>query len=83
MAAPTNVLQREESSCQPGAVRTWHKEDTLIAARNGVKRTLPETVGMSAYEITAKLDRLKRFGHHGPPEIRVLDVSIGSRERRR
>src|SRR5262245_42834955 len=27
MAAPTNVLQREESSCQPGAVHTWPKAD--------------------------------------------------------
>jgi hypothetical protein len=34
MAAPTNVLQREESSCQPGAVHTWHKADMLIAAWN-------------------------------------------------
>ena len=24
MAAPTNAAKREESSCQPGAVHTWH-----------------------------------------------------------
>src|SRR5450631_3616347 len=27
MAAPTNAAKREESSCQPGAVHTWHKTD--------------------------------------------------------
>jgi hypothetical protein len=24
MAAPTNAAKREKSSCQPGAVHTWH-----------------------------------------------------------
>jgi hypothetical protein len=27
MAAPTNAAKREETSCQPGAVHTWHKAD--------------------------------------------------------
>jgi hypothetical protein len=27
MAAPTNAAKREESSCQPGAVHTWHISD--------------------------------------------------------
>src|SRR5664279_249435 len=27
MAAPTNAAKREESSCQPGAVHTWHKSE--------------------------------------------------------
>jgi hypothetical protein len=27
MAAPTNAAKCEESSCQPGAVHTWHKGD--------------------------------------------------------
>ena len=27
MAAPTNAVKREESSCQLGAVHTWHKAD--------------------------------------------------------
>src|SRR6266404_9060977 len=27
MAAPTNAAKREESSCQLGAVHTWHKTD--------------------------------------------------------
>jgi hypothetical protein len=27
MAAPTNAAKREESSCQPGAVHTWHETD--------------------------------------------------------
>src|SRR5882757_2849610 len=27
MAAPTNAAKREESSCQLGAVHTWHKAD--------------------------------------------------------
>jgi hypothetical protein len=31
MAAPTNAAKREESSCQLGAVHTWHKADMQIA----------------------------------------------------
>src|SRR5476649_104286 len=27
MAAPTNAAKREESSCQSGAVHTWHRTD--------------------------------------------------------
>jgi hypothetical protein len=27
MAAPTNAAKREKSSCQPGAVHTWHLAD--------------------------------------------------------
>jgi hypothetical protein len=27
MAAPTNAAKREESSCQYGAVHTWHFSD--------------------------------------------------------
>jgi hypothetical protein len=27
MAAPTQACVREESSCQPGAVHTWHLAD--------------------------------------------------------
>src|ERR1700694_3041663 len=33
MAAPTNAAKREKSSCQPGAVHTWH-----IASVNAVQR---------------------------------------------
>jgi len=29
MAAPTNPAKREESSCQLGAVHTWHFSDML------------------------------------------------------
>ena len=42
MAAPTNAAKREESSCQPGAVHTWHKLCFAISAirsRTGAKRT--------------------------------------------
>src|SRR5712675_1010381 len=31
MAAPTNAAKREESSCQLGAVHTWHKADKPTA----------------------------------------------------
>jgi hypothetical protein len=32
MAALTQACIREESPCEPGAVHTWHKTDTLGAA---------------------------------------------------
>ena len=44
MAAPTNAAKCEKSSCQPGAVHTWHKADLPILPANvgyegaGVKR---------------------------------------------
>src|ERR1035437_5425858 len=45
MAAPTNAAKREESSCQLGAVHTWHKADLSSLADDvrsqGVKRTSP------------------------------------------
>ena len=31
MAAPTKTAKREESSCQLGAVHTWHKADNPTA----------------------------------------------------
>jgi hypothetical protein len=31
MAAPTNAAKREESSCQLGAVHTWHETDVTVA----------------------------------------------------
>jgi hypothetical protein len=34
MAAPTNAAKREKSSCQPGAVHTWHETDMPMAWRN-------------------------------------------------
>src|SRR5450755_2518404 len=34
MAAPTNAAKREESSCQPGAVHTWHKTRVPTALTN-------------------------------------------------
>jgi hypothetical protein len=30
MAAPTNAAKREESSCQLGAVHTWHLADISL-----------------------------------------------------
>ena len=42
MAAPTNAAKCEKSSCQPGAVHTWHISDLPILPANvgydGVKR---------------------------------------------
>jgi hypothetical protein len=32
MAAPTNAAKREKSSCQPGAVHTWHKCEVPTAS---------------------------------------------------
>src|SRR6266436_4231053 len=32
MAAPTNAAKREESSCQLGAVHTWHETDVTARA---------------------------------------------------
>jgi hypothetical protein len=32
MAAPTNAANREESSCQTGAVHTWHEANLTLAA---------------------------------------------------
>src|SRR5258705_5845236 len=34
MAAPTNAAKREESSCQLGAVHTWHKTDIAVVSPN-------------------------------------------------
>ena len=34
MAAPTNAAKREKSSCQPGAVHTWHISDMPTPAEN-------------------------------------------------
>src|SRR5882757_7000469 len=34
MAAPTNAAKREESSCQLGAVHTWHKADLTFTRMN-------------------------------------------------
>jgi hypothetical protein len=34
MAAPTNPAKREKSSCQSGAVHTWHKTDIAVASVN-------------------------------------------------
>jgi hypothetical protein len=34
MAAPTNAAKREESSCQLGAVHTWHLTDIPTAPPN-------------------------------------------------
>src|SRR5258705_13751403 len=31
MAAPTNAAKREKSSCQLGAVHTWHETDVAVA----------------------------------------------------
>src|ERR1700676_2969326 len=43
MAAPTNAAKHEKSSCQPGAVHTWHFSDvaglTDDVGSLGVKRT--------------------------------------------
>ena len=39
MAAPTNAVKREESSCQLGAVHTWHVADIQqcpLFGRDGV-----------------------------------------------
>jgi len=30
MAAPTNAAKREESTCQLGAVHTWHQTDQRV-----------------------------------------------------
>jgi hypothetical protein len=30
MAAPTNAAKREKSSCQLGAVHTWHEPDLSV-----------------------------------------------------
>jgi hypothetical protein len=44
MAAPTKTAKREESSCQLGAVHTWHLADALkhllLGPPSGTKRTL-------------------------------------------
>ena len=38
MAAPTKPAKREESSCQSGAVHTWHKADHKRGAANVCSR---------------------------------------------
>src|SRR5215472_4707142 len=47
-------LLREDSSCQPGAVHTWHKADIRCGAMqcplSGVKRTLIRPAPMSAFD---------------------------------
>jgi hypothetical protein len=39
MAAPTNAAKREESSCQPGAVHTWHLADIKRKSDFGAVRS--------------------------------------------
>ena len=43
MAAPTNAAKREKSSCQVGAVHTWHETDlrrlSAIWSLTGAKQT--------------------------------------------
>jgi hypothetical protein len=34
MAAPTNPAKREKSSCQSGAVHTWHNSDEVDGSRS-------------------------------------------------
>jgi hypothetical protein len=34
MAAPTNAAKREKSSCQLGAVHTWHIASVIAARRH-------------------------------------------------
>ena len=34
MAAPTNAAKREKSSCQPGAVHTWHETDVPMRSKH-------------------------------------------------
>ena len=41
MAAPTKAAKCEESSCQLGAVHTWHKADMDKCTANGGKADMP------------------------------------------
>src|SRR3984893_9432550 len=50
MAAPTNAAKREKSTCQPGAVHTWHKTDLTYGigevcswVQSGLAPSIPRT----------------------------------------
>src|SRR5258705_13647079 len=49
MAAPTNAAKREESSCQLGAVHTWHLSDMPTASRSA---SLIGRLGSSAFRLS-------------------------------
>jgi hypothetical protein len=59
MAAPTNAAKREESSCQHGAVHTWHKPDmppwSVYVRCRGQSGSHMLALSFSAFDPTATL----------------------------
>src|ERR1700685_4323435 len=64
MAAPTNAAKREKSSCQPGAVHTWH-----IASFSAVQRYVRSwgKTGSGWQRLEPSL--LTQVGHRRSPKI--------------
>jgi hypothetical protein len=68
MAAPTNAAKREESSCQLGAVHTWHiasfRCDATIRRLSGARRTRaasPIGTAWRGNRLRARRNLLKRI----------------------
>jgi hypothetical protein len=69
MAAPTNAVKREKSSCQHGAVHTWHFVWTGRALQAGFDDL--ETIGLAL--LYPALERsVCAPGHHGYPRTSDL-----------
>jgi hypothetical protein len=66
MAAPTNAAKREESSCQLGAVHTWHFGDMPTGFENvcfsGWSQPIHRYTPSFLSKIKCCVDRLSRLG---------------------
>src|SRR5258705_736552 len=65
MAAPTNAAKREESSCQLGAVHTWHFSD--VTARADDVSSLGESRHCGCEYLRSDFD----------PRVRPLQPGVG------
>src|SRR5262245_18405103 len=85
MAAPTKVLQREESSCQPGAVHTWPIADIASCTAcplSGGKQT--STTAKLFFLLHRRTPELRRScpctacpkpGYHSPPRLLIYLIA--------
>ena len=67
MAAPTNAAKREDSSCQLGAVHTWH-----LASVVAVQRKVRSWVNTGSDRHAAKVTRLTQSGLFGSKGDRFM-----------
>ena len=85
MAAPTNAAKREKSSCQPGAVHTWHfnlhkkdkdvtmKRDLLVmgGAMLALGLAMWMVWGNPEMSSTPKASVVQSFGRHRARPLRA------------